>query len=254
MEIKTIFCLVLLLLPLQAQSLVKIAVIDSGYDFESTWDDAESYGLKKPKICSSGHKDFTRTGLNDNYGHGTHIIGLIAKNITIEDYCIIVIKFTDPNFYGGTTYTTTEAFKYATRRGVDIINYSGGGDNYSATEKWAVLDALAARIKVVAAAGNNGRNLAETPFYPASYSPEIEVVGHNGAGSNYGANVQIEQGHLVMSLFTNNSYRRFTGTSQATAIRTGKIVNEIYEVKKLNSSFYTHLTESLNNLLLFFGI
>lgn len=217
---------------------IKVAVIDTGFDFNSKWS-------IQPKLCATGHKDFTGTGLQDNHGHGTHIAGLIAKYAGEANYCLVIIKFFDPKEYKPDNVKhSTDAFNYAVDQEVDVINYSGGGTEYSEEEYNAVLKALNADITIVAAAGNERSDLTKTTYYPALYDSRIEVVGAIDANadripaSNYGPQVDAyEQGKNVLSNLPNNSYGYMTGTSQATAIHTGKIVNEVYKVKKLYDKY-----------------
>lgn len=221
---------------------IRVAVVDTGFDFSSDWPNAKEYGLIKPKLCKTGHKDFTNTGLMDTYNHGTHIAGLIAKELKDVDYCLIVIKYWDKNSNGSDIVNTLKSFRWAITQKVDVINYSGGGTEYSEPEKKTVLEAiLFHHIIFVAAAGNESSNVKTNPYYPASYSSLIESVGNlepNGRiapTSNYGGAITTyKMGTKVLSLFPGNSYGTLTGTSQATAIRTGEIVKELAKKQKLN--------------------
>jgi hypothetical protein len=46
---------------------VKVAVIDTGFDFASTWDKDST-----PILCDEGHKSFIGDD-KDNHGHGTSL-------------------------------------------------------------------------------------------------------------------------------------------------------------------------------------
>ena len=61
---------------------IKIAVLDTGY----------SNNLPDLKVCPNGLKDFTGTGMVDTVGHGTNILGTIAKELKGVDYCVYVFK------------------------------------------------------------------------------------------------------------------------------------------------------------------
>lgn len=254
---------------------VKIAVIDTGYDFNSNWDDAEKYGLVKPILCEKGHKDFVQREqiqtdivvnnkikrvtykntnyLVDNHGHGTHIAGLIAKYANGQDYCLIILKFYDPRAPGNNLNNTIKAFNYAINLKVDFINYSGGGTDYSELEAKYVRLALDKNIWFVAAAGNERSNIDIEKYYPAMYDKRIiavenwhyvldkstdkwriEVV----SSSNYsklGTTDGGELGEEILSLLPHNQYGKLTGTSQATAIRTGKLIKVYTNVKMLDN-------------------
>ena len=61
---------------------ITIAVIDTGFDFNSTWEDAEKMGLAKPKLCKFGHKDFTIEKEHKKLFEDTK--KLMKKNKTID--------------------------------------------------------------------------------------------------------------------------------------------------------------------------
>ena len=230
-------------LPRPVKNIV-VAVIDTGISTEL---------LSGNSYCKDGHKDFTGMGLKDNHGHGTHISGIIdqyAKNHIFtkgkvpkdidklkENYCQIIIKYYDPKAKGNDNpKNTIKSFKWAIDQKVDIINYSGGGTEFSKEEKEVVEEALNKGIKVVAAAGNERSNIDKHKYYPAMYDKRIYVVGnlvdsHSrniAVTSNYGKSVNTwEVGTNVLSRLPVNKYGYMTGTSQATAIKSGKLVREM---------------------------
>lgn len=203
---------------------VKIAVIDTGFD--------KKYE-KQVKLCKTGHKSFVGdNSTQDNHGHGTHIAGLIAKNSKV-DYCLVIIKYFDPLHRGNNLLNTILAFEHAIAQDVDMINYSGGGIESSDVEKKVILKALNKNIVIVAAAGNEGKDFKDQTYYPAMYDKRIIVVGNltkNNKGkvirapsSNYGKEVDLQVfGTRVQSL-----NGPMTGTSQSTAIVTGRIAKHV---------------------------
>ena len=235
---------VLLGLRVEAKSLV-VAVIDTGFDKKL---------MKSKFLCPSGHKDFTGTGLYDNHGHGTHVSTLIHQYVTDiklttdssnEDihnllssntnYCQVILKFYDPKDTNSMT-SELKAFLYAIDLKVDIINFSGGGQTPSQQEFAIIKKALDAGIKVVVAAGNEGSNIENKPYYPAVIDSRLIVVGNKTAlgkiapTSNFGDKVNAwEVGTDVVSLLPDNRIGLMSGTSQATAIKTGKILKKILE-------------------------
>ena len=184
--------------------------------------------------------DFTGEGLMDYHGHGTHVAGLIAKYAGDSNYCLIIVKYYKE---GGSNYQSIDrslqALQYVSKLpGSYIVNYSGGGIDPNAQEKKAVKRILDwGHNYFVAAAGNHGNDLAKQPYYPASYFPEMIVIGNKYANStelvshensNYGKQVDFwEYGVKVLSTLPNNKVGRMTGTSQATAIHTGKLIKKL---------------------------
>jgi thermitase len=177
--------------------------------------------------------------LSDNHGHGTHITGIIAaeannnKGIVgiAPEVSIMTLKYFDPLIPGSDNLKNTiKAINYAVKMGANIINYSGGGLEYSQDEFEAVASARKKGILFVAAAGNEKSNSDKIPYYPADYNLDniISVTAFNPAvevlsSSNWGTeSVHIAApGQNVISTLPGNAYGFMTGTSQATAFVTG---------------------------------
>jgi len=223
-----------------------VAIIDTGID---------SSFMKSSFLCPTGHKDFTNTSLHDYHGHGTHVSGLIdqyVKNKTINDsetiekistikadYCQIILKYFDPK-HKDPLKAELQALRYAIDMKVDYINFSGGGVDFSHKENLLIKEALKKGIKIIVAAGNNGTNLSKLPFYPAILDNRLYVVGNlsnnnvKALSSNYGPYVNswekgvdsISYGNLTMPV-------KMSGTSQATAIKTGKLIRKQLFLKKI---------------------
>lgn len=180
--------------------------------------------------------------LDDNHGHGTHIAGIIGaeagnkKGITgiSPDVSIMVLKYYDPKVPNTDNLKNTIAgIQYAVKMGANIINYSGGGTDFSQEEHDAVQLAEQKGILFVAAAGNERSNSDEHHYYPADYKlkniisvtaidPTTEVL----SSSNYGTDtVDIAApGQNILSCLPGSTYGLMTGTSQATAFVTGAAV------------------------------
>jgi serine protease AprX len=160
---------------------VGVAVIDSGLEVGPEFDD---------RIAA--FYDFTRDGRpawpRDDYGHGTHVAGLIAGdgNLSGQRYRgvaprarLIVLKVLDQNGAGYTS-DVIDAIEFVTKNksklGVDVINLSLGHPilEPAATDPLvqAVEAAVRAGIVVVAAAGNHGVSPATgEPGYAGILSP-----------------------------------------------------------------------------------
>lgn len=218
---------------------IVIAVIDTG--FGNT-----SFPGFKVKLCKYGHRDFTDEGTSaefgtedevpvDKHGHGTHIAGIIdafGKKAKVN-YCLVILKYYSPESGPfGESYNapnTVKAIKWATKLKVDYINYSGGGLSSFNEEKEAVKEFLDKGGKFIAAAGNEHVNIDFMHYYPAQDDSRVTVVGavdENGERipmSNYGTNVRMELGKNVKVCMPNKCMY-MSGTSQATAIATGKLL------------------------------
>ncbi len=180
--------------------------------------------------------------LDDNHGHGTHIAGIIGaeagnqKGISgiSPQVSLMTLKYFDPKVPNTDNLKNTiAAIRYAIKMGAHIINYSGGGTDYSQEEFDAVKLAEKKGILFVAAAGNERSNSDQHHYYPADYKlkniisvtaidPTTEVL----SSSNYGVDtVDIAApGQNILSCLPHNSYGLMTGTSQATAFVTGAAV------------------------------
>lgn len=171
--------------------------------------------------------------LTDTHGHGTHIAGIIGAegngkgSIGISPkVSMMILKYYDPKTPTDNLKNTVAAIKYATKMKAHIINYSGGGLEYSEDEKGAIKEAQSQGILFVAAAGNERSNSDKHKYFPADYGlpniisvtaidPKTQVLN----SSNYGIEtVDIAApGEEIKSTLPNNSYGTMTGTSQATA-------------------------------------
>lgn len=208
----------------QSSEVYRVGVVDTGLD------------LNDPRLsahlCPSGHKDFTGEGMQDSVGHGTHIVGLIEKYAENSEYCLVILKYYSPNMSAmATQLASNAALKAATQMHLNLVNYSGDGYNYSQWEK----DLFSTNFGVifVVAAGNDGRSLLDYPYYPAAYDLKNLLVvgslnqeGTSRAGfSNFGPMVKYwEIGDHVLSTYTSGRMTYLSGTSQATAIETGKFI------------------------------
>jgi minor extracellular protease Epr len=209
---------------------LKIAIVDTGYNF--AFKDFKHFGLSKPKLCRTGHKDFTDTSLVDDNGHGSNIASLIAKGNEDTDYCILVLKFYSPEVRTIAGYTETEAINYAISQKVDVLNLSIAGYEYMKEECDAVKKALNAGIKIVAAAGNEKFDLSKINVYPAMCDKRVQTVMNYNKGtrhytSNYGKNMYQEQGTYMYGLGKGDLPVYMTGTSQAAAVHTGKLIKQM---------------------------
>jgi len=207
----------------------------SGYDFVD--DDAD------PREVGASDQ-------NPNYGHGTHVAGLVA--LVAPEARIMPVRVLDADG-AGDIWVLAEALAYAinpdgdlsTADGADVINLS-----LSTTHRTDLLNEIVAGVTceqdddqgedddclvgpnqhgavVVAAAGNSG---SSTPEYPAAEG----VVGSLAVGastrsdtlasfSNYGSWVHVAApGEAILSSVPDGEYAAWSGTSMATPLAAGE--------------------------------
>ena len=222
-----------LLFALNVNAKVKIAVFDTGFNFNF---------FNKVKLCEDGHRDFTGEGFADQNGHGTNIVGLIKQQIPDDaDYCVLIYKVAKSGYAGpipDSSYVL--AYQSALAEKVNIINYSSAGNYNTKEERKIVKHLLNKGVKIVAAAGNNDEygkveTLSESKcnVFPACYDNRIVTVGNgfNPAAPSLTSN----KGPYVKAWEYGNNVKAFgvrgSGTSQAAAIHTGKLVKKMLEGK-----------------------
>ena len=185
----------------------------------------------------------------DATSHGTHTsgtigavgnnaLGVVGVNWNVR---LMAIKIYSPSGSDTTSAMLINAYNYVRmmkNRGVNIriTNNSYGGCGEACGYDQATRDAIDALgdagVLQVFAAGNNGRDIEATPFYPASYtSPSIITVAasdrsDNRVGfSNYGASSTdlAAPGLGILSTYnsSSNSYATISGTSMAAPHVTG---------------------------------
>lgn len=229
---------------------IVVAVIDTGID--ANHPDLKANLWKAPVQAgrlSSGSVygwDFVTKTANpsDFHGHGTHIAGIIgaianSKSGTagVNQFVqIMPVRYYSESAPGSVNLANTiKALHYAIDNGARIINYSGGGPEYSEEEFQAMKLAEQKGILIVAAAGNDHHNsdIEEFRYYPAAYQlkglkniitvASIDNQDHLLPSSNWGLkSVDVAApGEGILSTIPGGKYGKMTGTSQATAFVSG---------------------------------
>jgi subtilisin family serine protease len=223
---------------------IVVAIADTGFG-------ATLFDLKI-KLCKFGHRDFTSVQKfhpladyatvdpvpSDDHGHGTHVAGIIDGILkqTNVNYCIVILKYYNPSSdseNNDNLENTIKAINYATSIHAKYFNYSGGGLSTRDEEKQAVKAFIDAGGKFVAAAGNERSDLAKKPYYPAMDDDRVIVVGnlysngetHNPT-SNFGDRVNMWEKGTNVKVCVPGQCMYMTGTSQATAVATGKLASK----------------------------
>lgn len=238
-----------------------VAVIDTGLGYNDKGLDNPL--CQTGHKTFTGEKQIAETNTKDpvakdTHGHGTNIAGVISGYAGDSNFCLVILQYYSPTAKGNDNLkNTVKAIKYAQQIGAKIINYSGGGAERAEEEAKAVKDFIDNGGIFVAAAGNERSDLSEEPFYPALDDPRVVVVGNaeyiepdsvvdrdftlkinkqyqpvkiNGSewlgvpvsSSNYGDKVN----RWELGTFVEGNGIHMTGTSQAAAIATGKLIKE----------------------------
>lgn len=236
MKKSTLSILTLLFLPTQVNSgvvhncnKIKVGVVDTGLDLSDP--------RFKNHLCPIGHKNFVPDEpINDINGHGVHIAGLIQQYAGNSNYCLLIYKYYSESATGQQNLDREiAAFQEAIDNGASIVNFSGGGPEFNELEYLTIRDHP--KTTFVVAAGNEHKNLdiRGHEYYPASYflPNEFEVSANRSDGfrasfSNYGIKVtDSELGEDVLSYLPNGQNGRKSGSSQATAIKSGKLIDKM---------------------------
>ena len=178
----------------------------------------------------------------DDDGHGTHCAGTIgavgnnALGITGVAWKVqlMACKYLDEHGLG-TDADQLVSIEYALKHGAKILSFSSGrSGGYSATLFTMFARARAAGVLVVAAAGNDHRNIDQHPQYPASYTLDnIVIVAASSwldelwSNSNYGATTVhlAAPGAQIYSTWkeSDSSYAYQSGTSMAVPFVAGAL-------------------------------
>jgi subtilisin family serine protease len=241
-----------------------VAVIDSGVNYNHE-DLAANMWRNPGEIPGNGIDDdhnglvddvfgcnaVARTGDPlDDHGHGTHVAGIIGavgnNNIGVSGVawqvkimaCKFMIPVTDATTgeidANGDTSHAIYCIEYAISNGARIMNNSWGGTNESLGLKEAIMDAEAAGVIFVVAAGNEATNNDLTNSFPACCQVAnlvsvgaIDRLGQPADFSNYGAtNVHLFApgvGILSTSFQSNTAYEPMNGTSMAAPVVSGAL-------------------------------
>jgi subtilisin family serine protease/Leucine-rich repeat (LRR) protein len=253
---------------------ITVAVIDSGVC--STHDDLQGRILSGVTFISD------ETDVEDEYGHGCAITGVIAANIDnaiaiagiAPNAQIMPLRVLDENGVG--TYSSVaSAIVYATDHGAQFINLSLGGSSPSNLLESAVNYATSHHVTIIAAAGNQS---SSNILYPAAYSDVIAVGALDrdlniSSFSNFGNHVDIyAPGRDIVTLGLNNTTTTMSGTSIATALATGVAVlekaygrtltlggmlafnpSEMFEVEEPEPTFTTDIAPEVNQAITDYG-
>lgn len=160
---------------------VRVAVIDTGIDL----DHPEFAGRI---VAASRDINAARGDLQDGYGHGTWVTGVIAAardeqgvHGVAYDSEILAVRGDAPSQAclgcGGARFFDSDlaaATRYAIAQGANVINFSLAGDGGGNWNE-ALAEAAAAGVAIVLAAGNDG---ADDPAASALFAASSKAAGH----------------------------------------------------------------------------
>jgi thermitase len=149
---------------------IKVAVLDTGVATDNE-DIAANVVL---------HANFSTAATGeDNYGHGTHVAGIIAAIKDTEGVsgvcpdCSILDGKVLNDDGSGSTSAIANGINWAVANGAKVINMSLGQRVSSRALEAAVNNAWNKGVVIVAAAGNAG---TQAPIYPGAYPNVIAVA------------------------------------------------------------------------------
>lgn len=207
---------------------IKIAVVDTGLNLNDL--------RFKDHLCSSGHQDFTGTGMQDTIGHGTFVAGLIVKYAEDANYCIIVYKYYTES--GDIFQSEMNSFQDAIKNGAKIINFSAGGKTYEKREFDLINNHP--EVTFVFAVGNKSSDIDTDSgnFFPASYHTansilvgNINTDGTHEVYSNWTSQQMYWEVGNVYSTLPDDKTGHWNGSSFSAAIKTGKLIREMSNAK-----------------------
>lgn len=167
----------------------------------------------------------------DDHAHGTHVSGIVAATRNngegIAGVCagcsVMGLKFITKEGHGSDSDAIL-ALQYAVKNHANVINCSWGGEGDSPALEEAFKQVSAAGIFTAVAAGNEGRMLDSTKFFPARYqNPGMYTIVASDfqRRAQWWSNYSMKYAHFVMggwevlSSTPGNHYERFSGTSMA---------------------------------------
>lgn len=195
---------------------VKVAILDTGIDYNHP-------DLRAAYAGCKNFADSSQPCMDDN-GHGTHVAGTIAGALDGKGVAgvapgarLYAVKVLDKEGNGGLV-SIIRAILWAGNNGMRVANMSLGASIGTVFMRAAVKYAASQGTTIVAAAGNEGKEVA----CPACYPDSIAVAASDSYDkladfSSRGPEVDfIAPGVSVKSSVPGGSYDWYDGTSMAT--------------------------------------
>lgn len=201
---------------LKVKTNINIAVVDSGINY--------NHELFKNRIVRTKY-NISSTGAEndeiDDYGHGTEVSGVIA-NSTPSNVKISSYKIMDGSGKGNYSAVVSAcAYMMELSNRPDVVNFSLGLEDGEVIMETVIDELVNSGITVVAAAGNDNREVYETPgkCENAITVAAFDYYDKPCSFTNYGGVVDISApGEYIYTadMSSNNAYTFSLGTSLAT--------------------------------------
>jgi thermitase len=185
---------------------IKVAVLDTGLD------------MTHPDLASKviAQKIFTTSSIDDKFGHGTHVAGIIAAKTNngqgvagVCPDCQLMIGKIMGDDGTGLSSSISTGITWAADNGAKVINLSEGGPDRASLQEDAIKYAWSKGVVLVAASGNSSSTKS---FYPAALPNVISVAATDNTDkkayfSNYGTWVNIAApGENIYSTVPTHAY------------------------------------------------
>jgi len=206
---------------------VKVAIIDSGIDEDH---------LDLMENIKGGYNTINpRKSWNDDYGHGTHVAGIVAA---LDNTIGVVGVAPEAHLYAvkvlnsrgiGFSSDIIDGLQWCIDHEIQVANMSIGSSGSNESYHDAIIAAKNAGITIVAAAGNNGETDGSI-VWPARWQETIAVSATNISDelayfSSYGEEIDLAApGQAINSTWNDGYYHVGSGTSMATPHVVGTVV------------------------------
>lgn len=202
---------------------VLVAILDTGVDL-SHEAIAEAIAGGRDFVEGDVNPSEARNGIDDDgdgdvdeaYGHGTHVAGIVR--LAAPDARLLIARVLDSDGRGS-LLRVAAGVRWAVQRGARVINLSLGSLGHSVALDRALAEAEAAGVVVVASAGNWGG--FEPVEFPASSSHVMAVAAVDASRApaeftSRGSFVALSApGVGVRSTYPGDAYLVWSGTSMA---------------------------------------
>lgn len=201
--------------PLATGAGIVVAVLDTGVTFNHPA--LQGHLLAGFNAINPGAppKDLPDGLLNNEVGHGTMVIGIIARIASQSRIMPVRVLNGDGT---GTMLNLVAGIHYATTHGARVINMSFGCSAKSSALSDALDEAELAGVILVASAGNDSTNqiLSTTTNHASLPVAAVEWDNKKSPYSNFGSFVRVvAPGSSIRSTYWDGGYASWSGTSFA---------------------------------------